>query len=43
MELLLAIQKYVGKLIEYGYYPKAKKPSLGKLEKNGRFMYGRKD
>lgn len=33
MELLLAIQKYVGKLIEYGYYPKTKKPSLGKLEK----------
>lgn len=32
MELLLAIQKYVNKLIEYGYYPK-KKPSLGKLEK----------
>ena len=33
MELLLAIKKYVDKLIEYGYYPKNKKPSLGKLEK----------
>lgn len=33
MELLLAIQKYIAKLNEYGYYPKSKKPSLGKLEK----------
>lgn len=33
MDLLLAIQKYVDKLIEHGYYPKPKKPSLGKLEK----------
>ena len=32
MDLLLAISKYVTKLLEYGYYPK-KKPSLGKLEK----------
>lgn len=33
MDLLYAIQQYCNKLIEYGYYPKAKKPSLGKLEK----------
>ena len=33
MDLLLAIKQYVEKLMEYGYYPKAKKPSLGKLEK----------
>lgn len=33
MDLLMAIKKYCDKLIEYGYYPKAKKPSLGKLEK----------
>lgn len=33
MDLLKAIQDYVNKLIEYGYYPKRKKPSLGKLEK----------
>lgn len=33
MDLLLAIQKYVDKLIENNYYPKKKKPSLGKLEK----------
>ena len=32
MDLLLAISKYVTKLLECGYYPK-KKPSLGKLEK----------
>lgn len=32
MDLLLAIQNYVDKLIQHGYYPK-KKPSLGKLEK----------
>lgn len=33
MDLLLAIKKYCDKLIEYGYYPKTKKPSMGKLEK----------
>lgn len=33
MDLLLAIQKYTNKLIEYNFYPKRKKPSLGKLEK----------
>lgn len=33
MELLLAIQNYCAKLIEYDFYPKNKKPSLGKLEK----------
>ena len=33
MDLLLAIQNYCAKLIEYGFYPKKKKPSLGKLEK----------
>lgn len=33
MDLLLAIQNYCAKLIEYDYYPKKKKPSLGKLEK----------
>lgn len=33
MELLLAIKNYCDKLIEYGFYPKKKKPSLGKLEK----------
>lgn len=33
MDLLLAIQKYCEKLAEYGFYPKKKKPSLGKLEK----------
>ena len=33
MDLLNAIKNYTDKLIEYGYYPKAKKPSLGKLEK----------
>ena len=33
MDLLIAIRKYVTKLMEYGYYPKQKKPSVGKLEK----------
>lgn len=33
MDLLLAIKKYCNKLIEHGYYPKDKKPSIGKLEK----------
>lgn len=33
MDLLLAIKNYCNKLIEYGYYPKTKKPSVGKLEK----------
>lgn len=33
MELLVAIKRYVDKLYEYGYYPKDRKPSLGKLEK----------
>lgn len=33
MDLLIAIKNYCEKLIEYGYYPKAKKPSVGKLEK----------
>ena len=33
MDLLLAIQNYCAKLIEYDFYPKKKKPSLGKLEK----------
>ncbi len=33
MDLLLAIKEYCNKLIEYGYYPKSKKPSVGKLEK----------
>lgn len=33
MDLLLAIKDYTNKLIEYGYYPKTKKPSIGKLEK----------
>ena len=33
MDLLLAIKNYCNKLIEFGYYPKAKKPSVGKLEK----------
>ena len=28
MDLLLAIQNYCAKLIEYDYYPKKKKPSL---------------
>lgn len=43
MDLLLAIQNYCAKLIEYDFYPKKKKPSLGKLEKmadlciNGKF------
>lgn len=33
MDLLIAIQKYCDKLIEYNSYPKTKRPSLGKLEK----------
>ena len=33
MDLLLAIKNYCDKLIEYNYYPKTKKPSIGKLEK----------
>ena len=33
MDLLLAIKDYCSKLMEYGYYPKTKKPSIGKLEK----------
>lgn len=33
MDLLIAIQKYCDKLMEYNVYPKNKKPSLGKLEK----------
>ena len=33
MDLLIAIQNYIAKLIEKGFYPKKKKPSLGKLEK----------
>lgn len=33
MDLLLAIKEYCDKLIEYDFYPKRKKPSLGKLEK----------
>ena len=33
MDLLLAIKEFCDKLIEYGLYPKRKKPSLGKLEK----------
>lgn len=33
MDLLYAIKQYCQKLIEYGYYPKKKSPSLGKLEK----------
>lgn len=33
MDLLLAIKDYCDKLMKYGYYPKTKKPSIGKLEK----------
>lgn len=33
MDLLLAIKNYCDKLIEHNYYPKTKKPSVGKLEK----------
>lgn len=33
MDLLIAIKKYIDALNKYGFYPKAKKPSLGKLEK----------
>lgn len=42
MDLLLAIQKYCDKLIEYGVYPKNKKPSLGKLEKMADLCYAEK-
>lgn len=42
MDLLLAIQKYCDKLIEYGVYPKTKKPSLGKLEKMADLCYAGK-
>lgn len=44
MDLLMAIREYCDKLIEYNFYPKKKKPSLGKLEKyadlmiNGKFQ-----
>lgn len=44
MDLLMAIKEYCDKLIEYNFYPKKKKPSLGKLEKyadlmiNGKFQ-----
>ena len=33
MDLLKAIQDYVDELIKHNYYPKRKRPSLGKLEK----------
>lgn len=33
MDLLIAIQKYCERLVAFGFYPKKKKPSLGKLEK----------
>jgi len=33
MDLLIAIKQYCLKLIEYGFYPKTKAPSVGKLEK----------
>lgn len=42
MDLLLAIQKYCEKLMEYKIYPKAKKPSLGKLEKMADLCYAGK-
>ncbi len=42
MDLLLAIQKYCDKLMEYKIYPKAKKPSLGKLEKMADLCYAGK-
>lgn len=42
MDLLLAIQKYCDKLMEYGFYPKKKKPSLGKLEKMADLCYAGK-
>lgn len=33
MDLLIAIREYITALNKYGFYPKTKKPSLGKLEK----------
>lgn len=33
MDLLIAIREYIAALNKYGFYPKTKKPSLGKLEK----------
>lgn len=33
MDLLLAIKDYCKRLMELGYYPKEKAPSVGKLEK----------
>lgn len=39
MDLLLAIRNYTDKLMEYGYYPKTKKPSIGKLEKMADLCY----
>lgn len=38
MDLLIAIKEYCDKLIEYNFYPKKKKPSLGKLEKYADLM-----
>lgn len=38
MDLLLAIKNYCDKLVEYGFYPKKKAPSLGKLEKYADLM-----
>lgn len=42
MDLLLAIKNYCDKLIEYDYYPKTKKPSVGKLEKMADLCMDRK-
>lgn len=42
MDLLIAIQRYCEKLIEYKIYPKAKKPSLGRLEKMADLCYAGK-
>ena len=33
MDLLLAIKNYCNKLIEHGYYPETKKPSVKKIKK----------
>lgn len=33
MDLLMAIKDYCMKLMEHGWYPKEKAPSIGKLEK----------
>lgn len=33
MNLLMAVKQYVEALRKYGYYPKDKQPSIGKLEK----------